>query len=164
MQVMVGSAPYAQEDDYEILPAGWRDLSGLQILQKEAFPEDAWPLWDVIGILTLPNITRLKAAVHGRMVGFLAAEYRPKDQAVWVAMVGVLPAYQKRGIGSALLEACEKQCGHDTVRLCVRLSNKKAQRLYLELGFFVARNWQGYYHDGEDALVMEKHLPGPRRK
>lgn len=160
---MVGSAPFAQEEDFEILPAGWRDLSGLQVLQKEAFPEDAWPLWDVIGILTLPNITRLKASVQGRMVGFLAAEYRSKDQAVWIAIVGVLPAYQRRGIGSALLEACERLAGHDTVRLCVRVSNKAAQHLYLGMGYFVARNWHGYYHDGEDALVMEKNLSKPLR-
>ena len=156
---MVGTALYAQEGGYVILPAGWRDLSGLQTLQKLAFPEDAWPLWDNIGILTLPNIIRLKAIVQEHLAGFLAAEYRSKDQAVWIAMVGVLPAYQKRGIGTALLSSCEQQAGHDTIRLCVRASNKSAQRLYLGLGYFVARNWQAYYHDGEDALVMEKHLP-----
>ena len=156
---MVSSALPAQEGRYEILPAGWRDLNGLQYLQKQAFPEDAWPLWDIIGILTLPNIIRLKADILGHLVGFLAAEYRPKDQAVWIAMVGVLPGYQKRGIGSALLNECERQAGHDTIRLCVRISNKNAQHLYLESGYFIARTWHAYYHDGEDSFVMEKHLP-----
>ncbi len=142
-----------------IVPATWRDLGALQVLEKQSFPQDAWPLWDLIGILTLPNITRLKAILHGHMVGFIATEYKTKDNAAWIATIGVLPAYQQRGIGMALLEASEKHYPDTVIRLCVRLSNRPAQRMYLKAGYQTTYTWRAYYHDGEDALVMEKKTP-----
>ncbi len=149
-----------EDKEWRILPASWRDLGGLQVLEKQSFPQDAWPIWDLIGILALPNITRLKVDLRGRMIGFLAAEYKPKEQAVWIAVVGVLPAYQGLGIGSALLEVCENSILQSTIRLCVRKSNIAAQKMYLKHGYKIDRVWNTYYHDGEDALVMEKRLTG----
>ena len=46
-----------------IEPATWRDLNALRHLEKVCFPLDAWPLWDLVGVLTLPNVVRLKAMV-----------------------------------------------------------------------------------------------------
>jgi ribosomal-protein-alanine N-acetyltransferase len=44
------------------------------------------------------------------------------------------------------------------VLLEVRLSNSHAQRLYLSLGFSLAKVIYAYYQDGEDAYLMEKLL------
>lgn len=150
------------ERSFAIANASWRDLGALQLLERETFPLDSWPLWDLIGILTLPQITRLKAVVNGRMVGFAALEYKSKEHADWLATIGVLPAYQHQGIGKALLEECEKRAKSNTIYLCVRLSNRNAQQLYLKAGYQVSHTWKGYYHDGEDALVMKKILPQRR--
>jgi ribosomal-protein-alanine N-acetyltransferase len=92
------------------------------------------------------------------MVGFLAMEFKSKDQTDWIATVGVLPTYQHRGIGACLLEACEHFTKGNAIRLCVRASNKSAQRLYLRNGYNVIEVWSKYYFDEEDALVMEKKL------
>jgi ribosomal-protein-alanine N-acetyltransferase len=40
----------------------------------------------------------------------------------------------------------------------VRLSNTRAQRLYLSLGFNLVKVISAYYQDGEDAYLMEKLL------
>jgi ribosomal protein S18 acetylase RimI-like enzyme len=146
------------ESTLNILPATWRDLNALQILEKQAFPIDVWPLWDLIGILTLPNIVRLKAVIDKQMVGFVAMEYKSKDPADWIATIGVLPTYQRCGIGMDLLEACEPLAKSRIIRLCVRSSNKTAQRLYLRCNYKVSEVWKKYYFDQEDALVMEKRL------
>jgi ribosomal-protein-alanine N-acetyltransferase len=42
------------------------------------------------------------------------------------------------------------------VRLCVRVSNLEAQRMYQGLGYGNLDIWRRYYPNGEDALVMEK--------
>ena len=140
-------------------PATWRDLNQLRNIEKICFPQDAWPLWDLIGVLTLPNVVRLKAVTGDRMVGFIAGDLRPSEQMAWIATVGVLPEYRGRGIGEALIRACEEQLGIPTIRLSVRLSNEGAVRLYQRLGYQRVGIWPTYYLDGEDAVVMEKQRP-----
>lgn len=141
-----------------IQPATWRDLNALRQVERVCFPKDAWPIWDLIGVLTLPNVVRLKAVVDDQMVGFIAGDIRTSQQMAWIATIGVLPAYRGRGIGSALLEACEQQLSVDNVRLNVRVSNHPAIRLYKSFGYQQVGRWPNYYSDGEDALIMEKEI------
>lgn len=141
-----------------IQPAGWRDLNALRSLEKVCFPKDAWPLLDLVGVLTLPNVVRLKAEFEGAMIGFIAGDVRPTEKVAWIATIGVLPEYRRRGTGKALLQACERQLEVTRVRLCVRATNQEAIQLYLNEGYSKAETWAKYYQDGEDALVMEKAL------
>ena len=143
-----------------ILPATWRDLNALRQVERVCFPKDAWPIWDLIGVLTLPNVVRLKAVVDEQMVGFIAADIRPSQRMAWIATIGVLPEYRGKGIGTVLLEACEQELQVDAIRLNVRLSNHTAIRLYKSLRYQPVGRWPHYYSDGEDALIMEKEL-GP---
>lgn len=142
-----------------ILAATWRDVAELRQLERACFAEDQWPLLDLIAVLTWPDIVRLKAVVDGAMVGFIAGDPRPQENSAWIATLGVLPAYRRRGIGMALLEACEARLPQRRLRLCVRLSNLAAIRLYEKAGYSSVDIWQKYYEDGEDALVMEKIRP-----
>jgi N-alpha-acetyltransferase 10/11 len=147
---------------FAIQPASWRDLNAVRHLEKECFPQDAWPLWDLIGVLTLGNIVRLKAVVKDQMVGFIAADVQQGENIAWIATVGVLPEYRRRGIGSALLLECESRLNKPRLRLSVRRSNSLAVRLYEHLNYRQIDTWAGYYQDGEDALVLEKIL-NPQR-
>lgn len=125
-------------------------------LEQEVFPKDAWPLWDIIGVLTLPNVVRLKAVLDGEVVGFAAGDVRPFEGVAWIATLAVLPEHRRKGIGSALLSACEAQLKPRTIRLNVRTTNRAAIQLYRNAGYQQAGMWPEYYQDGEDALVMEK--------
>lgn len=141
-----------------IEPATWRDLNSLRHLEKVCFPLDAWPLWDLVGVLTLPNVVRLKAMMAGEMVGFIAGDIRASERLAWIATIGVLPEYRGRGIGGALLRACEGRLKMPRVRLNVRVSNHPAIHLYLRMGYQQVSIWPRYYQDGEDALILEKSL------
>jgi ribosomal-protein-alanine N-acetyltransferase len=141
-----------------IEPATWRDLNPLRELEKACFPLDAWPLWDLIGVLTLPNVVRLKAVVSGKFAGFVAGDIRPSEKMAWIATIGVMPEYQGRGIGTSLLLTAEARLGVPRVRLCVRVSNSSAIRLYEHHGYQHIATWPHYYANGEDARVMEKML------
>ena len=136
--------------------ATWRDLNALWHLEKVCFPQDAWPLWDLIGVLTLPNVVRLKAVQDSTMVGFIAGDLRPTQNLAWIATLGVLPEYRGQGIGKALLQKCEERLFVPRINLNVRASNQAAIQLYLNSGYQKAGIWPVYYQDGEDALLMEK--------
>ena len=141
-----------------IEPATWRDLNALRQIEKVCFPKDAWPLWDLVGVLTLPNVVRLRAVVDGQMIGFIAGDVKPAEKLAWIATIGVLPEYRGRGIGRALLQACEQSLDVPHVRLNVRISNHVAIQLYQNSGYQRAGVWPNYYQDGEDALIMGKEL------
>jgi ribosomal protein S18 acetylase RimI-like enzyme len=139
-----------------IEPATWRDLNALRHLERVCFPKDAWPLLDLIGILTFPNVVRLKAVVGGEMVGFVAADVKRLQGLAWIATIGVLPEYRRRGIGNELLIAVEGLVDVPRIRLSVRVSNEPAIRLYEQLGYVRYDTWPAYYQDGEAAIVLQK--------
>jgi len=141
---------------FEIAPAGLHDLGDVRKVEQACFAEDAWPLLDLIAVLSLPGTVRLKVIAEGHMVAFAAAELRSLESLGWVTTIGVLPEYRQRGIGKALLAACEKQAGFPRVRLCVRKSNQPAIHMYEQAGYQLVDIWPRYYLGGEDALVMEK--------
>jgi ribosomal-protein-alanine N-acetyltransferase len=148
----------AESPNFEILPARWRDLNTLRHLEKICFPEDAWPLLDLIAVLSLPNVVRFKAISADQMIGFIAGD--KKSSALgWIATIGVLPEYRRQGVAAALLTACENQLGVSKIRLSVRLGNINAIRLYEKFGYQRVDIWPNYYQDGTDALIFEKLQP-----
>lgn len=142
----------------KIEPANIRDLGSLRRLEQACFEKDAWPLLDLIAVLTWPEVIKLKAVENGEMVGFAACDPRPSEGVSWIATIGVIPPYQRRGIGRALLEACEEKTKLPRMRLTVRMSNNGAISLYEKEGYRSVDIWKRYYNDGEDGLVMEKIL------
>ncbi|MBE0681241.1 MAG: GNAT family N-acetyltransferase [Anaerolineales bacterium] len=142
----------------EIVKASILDLNALRKLENESFAKDAWPLFDLIAVLTFPDVIRLKAVENDRMVGFIAGDPRPRDGWGWVATLAVDPRYQRRGIGRSLLHACEVKLGVPRSRLTVRPSNLAAISMYEREGYVSIDLWKKYYNDGEDALLMEKEL------
>ncbi len=140
----------------EILPANLRDLPALRSLEKVCFPQDAWAIFDLIAVLTMPKVIRFKAIDNEKMVGFIAGDPRPAEGFSWIATVGVLPDYRRKGIGRALLHRCEDQLPTARVRLSVRISNENAIQLYRHEGYQTINIWEKYYNDDSDAVVMEK--------
>ena len=141
-----------------ILPATWRDFNIIRQIEHICFPRDAWPFWDIFSVLTLPNVVRLKAVCNSQTVGFIASDVRPAEKMAWIATICVLPEFRQRGIGTALLHACEGRINLPSMRLNVRASNETAVRLYKNLGYSQIGVWPRYYQDGEDALILEKRL------
>ena len=76
--------------------------------------------------------------------------------------IAVLPDYQRRGIGYALMrEVMGAMLSYEATEffLEVRVSNKPAVNLYKKMGFKIARTKKGYYADREDAYLMSRELP-----
>jgi len=138
------------------VPATWHDLGELRAVEHECFGDDAWPLWDLVGVLTFPGVVRLKAVVAEKMIGFIAGDVRPREGLGWITTIGVLTAFRRQGIANAMLAKCEEMMGMAVVRLCVRRSNLGAQKLYQKAGYLPAGVWERYYSDREDALVLQK--------
>jgi len=142
----------------EIVPANLLDLGSLRRLERQSFDKDAWPLIDLMAVLTFPDVIRLKAVEDRQMVGFVAGDPRPREGWGWIATIAVDPRFRRRGIATALLHECEKNLGVPKSRLTVRVSNLGAIHMYEREEYIVIDVWKAYYNDGEDAMVMEKNL------
>lgn len=140
----------------EIHAATLMDLTALSRLERACFGRDAWPLLDLIAVLTFSDVIRLKAVEAGEMIGFAAGDPRPADGFSWIATIGVIPPYRRRGIGRQLLRACEARLSTARLRLSVRASNEAAIHLYRTEGYRQIDVWPHYYKDDESAILMEK--------
>ncbi|MCE9644815.1 MAG: GNAT family N-acetyltransferase [Chloroflexi bacterium] len=142
----------------EITKASILDLNALRKLEQDSFEKDAWPLFDLIAVLTFSQVVRYKAVEDGQMVGFVAGDPHPGEGWGWIATIAVDQRYRRRGIGRALLHACEENLGVSRSKLTVRLSNLAAITMYEKEGYRTTDIWKAYYNDGEDGIVMEKEL------
>lgn len=142
----------------EIVKASLLDLSALRKLEQESFGKDAWPLLDLVAVLTFAEVIRLKAVEDSQMIGFVAGDPHPRDGWGWISTIAVDPRFRRRGIGLALLHACESKLRVAQSRLTVRISNQAAITMYEKDGYKKMDIWKTYYNDGEDGIVMEKIL------
>ncbi|HCS40872.1 MAG TPA: hypothetical protein DIW44_14990 [Anaerolineaceae bacterium] len=143
---------------YQLLPSGLSDLNQLRAIEKACFPLDAWPMLELIGVLIMPNLVKIKAVVEDKMIGFVGGDAHRFEGVGWITTLGVLPQYQRLGIASAMLDRCEKEMNMPVVKLTVRRSNLSAQTLYFGRGYQQIDVWKNYYEGGEDGLILQKHL------
>lgn len=98
---------------------------------------------------------------NGNLVGYVVITHGGGDAEL--LNISVLPKFQRKGIGSCLLQhAIECVRGYaDMLFLEVRISNRKAIELYSKEGFFEVGHRKNYYptaNGNEDALLMASQL------
>jgi GNAT superfamily N-acetyltransferase len=91
-------------------------------------------------------------------VGEAMASYHPQEPHWYLAMIGVDPARQGRGYGSAILSAALKRCDEEGVIAYLESSNPKNLPLYARFGFEVVGHVQPRDFPGVHPMVRQ-----PRR-
>jgi len=102
----------------------------------------------------------LVAENDGCTIGFIAGIISATDE-VRILSLAVRSKHQNRGIATALLrEFIEiyRAKGILSIKLEVRVSNFRAQKLYVSQGFNTVKIIPSYYTDGEDGFQMVKLL------
>ena len=131
-------------------------LPAIAAIERDCFGGEAWPA-ELIARL-LPRFT--VAAEDGRVLGYLALSSVLDEGCV--DNVAVAPAYRRRGVADALLDATEKRAadmGLATLTLEVRAGNEPAICLYEKHGFITVGRRKNYYErPREDAILMTRTL------
>lgn len=145
------------------------DLVAVVRIERRVFPEP-WQLASFEQFLDSPGFLVMEDAGGGsvgdELAGYVVAETMDMGGRTvgHIKDLAVKPERQGAGRGRALLEralAVLSGQGASAVKLEVRPSNDRAVELYRRHGFAVRRRREGYYPDGEDALVLSRQLPGP---
>jgi len=147
---------------FSIVPLGIRDINSVYHLEQDVFPLDAYPYLDLAIMLLTPGMRNLKAVnPANEFLGFIAVAdvwMRPDLRPAWVITLGVGRNYQNQGIGGQLLREAESQIRARQIRLTVRRSNTAAIHLYDRSGYIHLQTHPAYYRNGEDGLIMQKHV------
>jgi ribosomal-protein-alanine N-acetyltransferase len=136
------------------------DVSAVNALEQRLFPADAWPLEMFLAELTQPETRRYVVAESGGAFGGYAGLWCVETIGD-VQTIAVVPEFEGRGIGSALLTRLideARRRGAADVLLEVREDNPRAQQLYVRFGFEQIHVRRKYYRDGVDALIMRLQL------
>jgi len=150
----------------QLRPMTGRDLTAVARLEQALFGEEAWSVDMLAAELAAAGTGRyyLVAEEAGTVAGY-AGLLAPSGGQADVLTIGVSEDRWGQGIGTALMagllaEARRRGCAE--VYLEVRVDNRRAQRLYRQLGFAQVGLRRGYYQpSGADALVMRREtIPG----
>ncbi|WP_051389470.1 ribosomal protein S18-alanine N-acetyltransferase [Arthrobacter sp. 35W] len=136
------------------------DIDFITELDRQLFAVDCWPRQMFVDELSQPETRRyIIAELDGAVVGY--AGLMCVQPIADIQTIGVLPDFEGRGIGRAMLtELIEesRRRGADDVLLEVSAANPRAQELYLRYGFEQIHQRPRYYRDGSDALIMRLTL------
>jgi [ribosomal protein S18]-alanine N-acetyltransferase len=99
------------------------------------------------------------AVEGGELAGFVLAQFG--NRSVHLALLGVAPEYQRRGLGRQLMGWVEESAsvaGLFLMQLEVRANNHRALRFYTMRGYRETARAVGYYSGVEDAIRLERDL------
>ena len=130
------------------------DLIRILEIEKSAFPNAAWTRRMIANELSLKQDRKTWVINSDKeLVGYCMFRYGPNE--VHLLNMAVDPHLQKMRIGENLLNHFLENIPKDSsTYLEVKRSNFPAIKLYLNAGFEDIAIREGYYPDGEDAIVM----------
>lgn len=140
--------------EFTLRPASPEDYPWLWSLKRETmrpYVEQMWGGWDEIAQESFfhrnfePSNIRVIVA-EGRDVGLLHVER--ENEGLFLANIQILPAFQNRGVGSAVVRRAidEAHAAGLPLRLQVLKSNHPARRLYERLGFELTQESGSHFH------------------
>ena len=119
----------------------------------------SWPPERVARAVRARGTEVLVAEVRDHLVGFAIMEFG--DTSAHLSLFAVKPAYQRCGIGRAMMDWLEEAAlaaGIDRVNLELRANNFSARCFYRILGFEEQTFIPGYYRGVETALRMTRDI------
>jgi len=132
------------------------DIAEISLLEDASFNEP-YPSYFLSELARDNPETFLVLTLNNEIVAYgVVDHWEDHDHLISIA---VRPDSRRKGLGEVLLVELEKRLSRERpLKLEVRQSNLAAIHLYSKRGFTKTGVAEGYYGDGEDAIIMEKRL------
>jgi [ribosomal protein S18]-alanine N-acetyltransferase len=138
-----------------------RDLDAIARLENESFETDRVSRRSLREFLRAPHRPVIAATIDDELAGYVLVSLRKGARALRIYSLAVDTRFGRRGVGRALLQACEaygRRHRRTALTLEVRYDNTSAIALYESCGFRQYGEHVHYYADGATALRYEKPL------
>lgn len=143
------------------------DLAAILALEHAVFSTDRLSRRSLRAFILAPQRPLRVAIADKVLAGYALIALRKGSTAARLYSIAVDPQNGRRGVGSALMSACEHYAathGRHLLRLEVRSDNAPAIALYERLGFRQFGRYEAYYADGATALRFERPIGKPARR
>lgn len=148
-----------------IRPASPTDIGALVAIEDRSFQYDRMSRRSFRYQLSRgSSVTLVDTTEDGRIRGYVMVRFNRGTSLARVYSIAVDPAFQRIGVGSALLAAAEAtavQRGAGYLRLEVRADSPGARAFYSRHGYRQFAVHSHYYSDWADAIRMEKSFAPP---
>ena len=140
--------------EQDIRPVRKEDIAEISLLEEASF-DDPYPSYFLSELARDNPDTFLVLTLNNEIVAYgVVDHWEDHDHLISIA---VRPDSRRKGLGETLLVELEKRLSKERpMKLEVRQSNLAAIQLYSKRGFTKTGVAEGYYGDGEDAIIMEK--------
>ena len=157
------------QETFTLRPFMPKDLKKVMSINRICLPENYSPYFFIDLYEKYPS-TFIVAEADQKVIGYIMCRIERGftsfggfgiSKKAHVVSIAVLPEYQKRGVGTTLMNEAMNNMPLYKAKECyleVRVSNTPAVNMYKSLGFQIARKTGAYYADGEDAYMMAKKL------
>ena len=138
-----------------------RDLDAIARLENESFETDRVSRRSLREFLRAAHRPVIAATIDDELAGYALVSLRKTSRAVRIYSLAVDARFARRGVGRALVTACEayaRRHRRAPLTLEVRYDNASAIALYESSGFRQFGEHAHYYADGATALRYEKSL------
>jgi ribosomal-protein-alanine N-acetyltransferase len=155
----------ARVGDYQIRRADRDDISSVIGINTETLPEHYSDYFYYEILAEFPE-TFLVAELEGHLVGYVMSriEYGFSHlrrlglaRKGHIVSIAVKEEHRSKGVGTLLMKTAQDEMLKKSATECyleVRVSNEGAIALYQRMGYKISGRLEGYYKDGEAALVM----------
>jgi ribosomal-protein-alanine acetyltransferase len=148
-----------------LIPAARRatlnDVEALEAFETRVFPGDCLSRRSFRYYVATETAIMRVMKQDGVIAAYSLIAFRKGSKIARLYSIAVDPACEGQGLGRALLKTSEKDArthGCKTLRLEVRIDNRRAIALYEKNGYARFDEIEDYYEDGATAIRLEKGL------
>jgi ribosomal protein S18 acetylase RimI-like enzyme len=147
--------------DVRVRAADEWDMEGLLEIEQECFGVEKFNAETVRAFVVRDDTFVLLAIDKEEIVGSAMCMISDIGREGKIASIAVLKEYRGSGVGSLLLDECEKAFqshGLTKYTLEVDVMNKPAISLYVSRGYEIKASIQDFYGVGRPGYIMEKNI------
>lgn len=142
--------------------AGLDDVAALVEIERASFPGNRLDRRRFRYLLANAHGALLVDAMGDALRGYILLLFRANATIARLYSIATHPAHLGCGVGTTLVDAAERQArrhGYTCLRLEIRADNAASLALFRGRGYREFGRYAAYYHDGMDALRLQKPLP-----
>lgn len=135
------------------------DIPAILEIEWECFREDSFSKEQFAYLISRSKGTFYVMMEADRVIAYVSLLFHGGTRYLRIYSIAVHPDYRGRGLGQILMDQTIQtagECKATKITLEVKVTNTSAIGLYMKNGFIPAGIKPCYYHDGSDAIYMQR--------
>ena len=138
------------------------DIPAILEIEQECFQEDSFSREQFVYLICRSKGTFYVVVEQERMIAYVSLLFHVGTRYLRIYSIAVHPDFRGKGLGQALMDQTIRtanECKAAKITLEVKVTNAAAIALYMKNGFIPAGIKPCYYHDGSNAIYMQRLIP-----